>query len=144
MLGLCQPMIDVVLGAGIFEGMRSEGLLVGDHLSDFHRRPGVASGIGEVGSVVGKNRVELVRDGLDQPAQEIRGVAARDCLAELDKDELRGPVDGDEEIELAFGGSDLGDIDMEIADRIGLELPLLGRLPFNLGQPLGPEPAFAR
>ncbi len=26
MLGLCQPMIDVVLGAGVFEGMRPDGL----------------------------------------------------------------------------------------------------------------------
>ena len=80
--------------------MRSEGRLLGDHLPDFHRRPGVASGIGEVGSVVGKNRVDLVRDGLDQPAQEICGVASRDRLAELDKGKLRRPVDGDEEIEL--------------------------------------------
>ena len=88
-----------------------------------------------MGSVVGKNRVDLVRDGLDQPAQEICGVAARDRLAELDKGELRGSVDGDEEIEFALGGSNLGDIDMEIADRVGLELPLLGGLSFNLGQP---------
>ena len=128
MLRLCQPVVDIVDGAGIFEGMRSEGLLVGDHLPDFHRRPGVASGIGEVGSVVGKNRVNPVRDSLDQPAQEICGVASRDRLAELDKGELRGPVDRDEEIELALGGSNLGDIDMEIADRIGLELPLRERL----------------
>ena len=26
MLGLCQPMIDVVLGAGVFEGVRPNGL----------------------------------------------------------------------------------------------------------------------
>jgi hypothetical protein len=37
MLRLCQPVVDLVDGAGIFEGMRSEGLLVGDHLPDFHR-----------------------------------------------------------------------------------------------------------
>ena len=61
MLRLRQPVIDIVEGAGIFEGMRSEGLLLGDHLPDFHRRPGVASGIGEVGCVVGKDRVDLVR-----------------------------------------------------------------------------------
>jgi hypothetical protein len=64
-------VVDIVDGAGICEGMRSEGLLLGDHFPDFHRRPGVASRIGEVGSVVGKDRVDLVRDGLDQPAQEV-------------------------------------------------------------------------
>ena len=75
----------------------SEGLLLGDHLPDFHLRPGVASGIGEVGSVIGKDRVDLVRDGLNQPTQEVCGVAPRDRLAEFDKGELRGPVDGDKE-----------------------------------------------
>jgi hypothetical protein len=38
--------------------------------------------------------------------------------------ELRGPVNGYEEIEPAFGGADLSDVDVEIADRIGLELAL--------------------
>ena len=123
MLRLRQPVVNIIGGEGIFEGMRSEGLLLGDHLPDFHRRPGVASGISEVGSVVGEDRVDLVRDGLDQPTQEICGVAPRDRLAEFDKGELRGPVDGDKEIELALGGSNLRDVDMEIADRIDLEPP---------------------
>ena len=135
MLRLRQPVVNIIGGAGIFEGMRSEGLPLGDHLPDFHRRPGVASGIGEVGSVIGKDRVDLVRDGLNQPTQEVCGVAPRDRLAEFDKGELRGPVDGDKEIELALGGSNLRDVDMEIADRIGLELPLGRGLAFDLGQP---------
>ena len=86
-----------------------------------------------MGSVVGKDRVDLVRDGLNQPTQEVCGVAPRDRLAEFDKGELRGPVDGDKEIELALGGSNLRDVDMEIADRIGLELPLGRGLAFDLG-----------
>ena len=135
MLRLRQPVVNIIGGAGIFEGMRSEGLPLGDHLPDFHRRPGVAMGIGEVGSVVGKDRVDLVRDGLNQPTQEVCGVAPGDRLAEFDKGELRGPVDGDKEIELALGGSNLRDVDMEIADRIGLELPLGRGLAFDLGQP---------
>jgi hypothetical protein len=68
--------------------------------------------------------VDLVRDSLDQSTQEVCGVAPRDRLAEFDKGELRGPVDGDKQIELAPCGSNLRDVDMEIADRIGLELPL--------------------
>jgi hypothetical protein len=35
---------------------------------------------------------------------------------QFDEGELRGPVDRDDEIELALSGSDLGDIDMEMAD----------------------------
>ena len=34
MLGLCQPVIDIVEGAGIFEGMRVEEPPAGDHLLD--------------------------------------------------------------------------------------------------------------
>jgi hypothetical protein len=35
--------------------------------------------------------------------------------------ELRGSVDGNEEVELALLRPDLGDVDMEVADRITLE-----------------------
>ena len=43
-------------------------------------------------------------------------------------------IDRDEEIELAFAGAQLGRIDVEIPDRIGLE-PFLGRLvAIRLGQ----------
>ena len=53
---------------------------------------------------------------------------------EFDIGELAGAIDGDEEIELAFGGLHLGDVDMEVADRVALEL-LLGRLvALDLGQ----------
>ena len=54
MLGLGQAMIDIVEGAGIFKGMREEGLLVGDHVPDFGGGPGIAGGIRcEAGPVVG-------------------------------------------------------------------------------------------
>jgi hypothetical protein len=58
------------------------------------------AGRGEVGSVVGKDRVDLVRDGGDQATQEVPGGATRYLLVQLDDSELRGPVDGDDEIEL--------------------------------------------
>ncbi len=53
----------------------------------------------------------------------------------LDKGELARTVDGDQQIKPAFLGADLGDVDMKVADRVGLE-PLLGRLvPVGLRQP---------
>ena len=74
MLWLRQPVVNIIGGAGIFEGMRSEGLLLGDHLPDFHRRPGVARG--SVKWVpLSVRTVDLVRDGLYQPTQEVCGVA---------------------------------------------------------------------
>ena len=69
-----------------------------------------------MGSVVGKDRVDLVRDGGDQSTQEVCGVAPRDRLAEFDEGKLRGPVDRDEEIEFALGGSNLGNLDPRLRE----------------------------
>ena len=48
MLGLGQPMIDIIEGAGVFEGMGEERLAVSDHLLDLDWGPGFAGWIGEV------------------------------------------------------------------------------------------------
>ena len=91
-LGLCQPVVNIVEGAGVFEGMREEGLLVGDHVPDFGRGPGIGGGIGEVGPVVGEDGVNAIGDSLDEAAQEVRGHAARDFLMQFDDRELRGAI----------------------------------------------------
>ena len=51
---------------------------------------------------------------------------------------LGGAVDGDEEIELALGGLHLGDVDVEVADRIGLELLANQLVAFDLRQTADP------
>ena len=96
-----------------------------------------ASGIGEVGSVVGQDDVDLVRNGFDEMTQEIAGVAPLGRLREARRRRICCPIDSDEHIELAFGGLHLGDIDMEEADRIALELRL-GSLSLYLGKRLIP------
>jgi hypothetical protein len=127
-------MIDVVLGAGVFEGMRPDGLSGVEGCLDVGRCRTRVARRGEVGSVIGEDGVDLVRDGGDQAAQEVPGCAARHLLMEFNESELRGSIDGDEEIEFALGGSNLGDIDMEIADRVRLEFPLGGGFAFDLRQ----------
>lgn len=49
--------------------------------------------------------------------------------------DLVGAVDGDEEVELAFSGTDFGDVDMEVADRVGLEALPGAFVAFDLRQP---------
>ena len=75
-LGLCQPMIDVVLGAGVFEGVRPDefsSLRGGPEVR--RRRARIAWG-GEASSVVGEDGMDLVSDGGDRAAQEVpRGAA---------------------------------------------------------------------
>ena len=59
-LGLGQPVLDIELGAGIFEGVSPEAFAVGD--GQLNVRHGRAAGAwrGEVDAVVGENRVRLV------------------------------------------------------------------------------------
>ena len=127
-------MIDIVEGAGVFEDMRAEELSLGDHRLDPGGGPGFAGGIGEVGSVIGEDGV----DGFDEAAQELRGGAARHFLMQFDEGELRRPINGDDEMELALSGSNLGDVDMEIADRVSFKFTLGRRFAFDLWQPRDP------
>ena len=112
--------------------MRVEELPAGDHLLDLGWGPGFAGGVGEVGSVVGEGGMDPIGDSLDETAQEVRGRAARHLPVQFDEGEFGGPLNRDDEMELALRGSDIGDVDMEIADRVGLELALQRGFAFDL------------
>ena len=131
-------MIDVVLGAGVFEGVRPDGFSGVESCLDVRRGRTRIAWRGEVGSIVGEDSVDLIRDGGDQPAQEVPGRAARHLLMQLDESELRGSIDCDKPVELAFCGSDFGDVEMKIADRVGLEFAFGGDFAFDLWQPGDP------
>ncbi len=124
---LGQSVINVGEGAGVFKRVRSERLTLHDHLADFGGGPDFTLRIGEVDAVVGQNGVDFVGHRLDQAAQEVgRGACCCLCV-QLGEGELACAVDGDEEVELALGSLYLGDVDMEVADGVGLE-GFLGRL----------------
>ena len=138
MIGLGQPMFDVVLGAGIFEGVRPNelsGLQGGLDVRGCRTRVAWRR---EVSSVVGEDRVDLVGDGGDQAAQEVPRGAARHLLVQLDEGELRRSVDGDDEVEFALRSSNFGEVDMKIADWIGLEFAFGRGYAFDLRQPRDP------
>ena len=135
MLRLGQAMVDVGKGASVLEGVRSERLFAFDHVADLGRAPGGAAGIGEVGAVVGEHGVDFVGHCLDEGPQEVGGGARGGFYMQFGEGELGGPVDRDEQVEPAFGGLDLGDVDMEIANWIALELPLARRVALDIGQP---------
>ena len=56
-------------------------------------------------------------------------------LMQLVEGKFRRPVDRHEHVELAFGCADFGNVDMEIADWVGLERLLVGFTALHLGQP---------
>jgi hypothetical protein len=66
--------------------------------------------------------VAPVGNGLQEAAEEVGGDALRGALMELGEGELRGPVDGYEEVDPALLGADLGDVEVEVAERVGLRL----------------------
>ena len=82
--------------------------------------------------------MDLVRDGGDQAAQEVPRGAARHLLVQLDEGELRRSVDGDDEVELALRSSNLGNVDMKIADWISLEFAFDGGFAFDLRETRDP------
>ena len=132
---LGEPVLDVELGAGELEGMAEEWLLVSQHLLDVPGRPAIASGLREVRAVVGEHGMDPVGDGCGEGAQEVAGDTARGLLLQLGEGELRGPVDGNKEMELTLFGPDLGDVDVEVADRVGLELRAARLVTFGVRQP---------
>ena len=126
MLHLCAPVLDAVLVAAHVEHVRhvAGGWTVG-----------VARREGELDAVVCQDGVDLVGERLDHPFQKGRRRSPSGLLDQLHNGEFARSINGDIEIELAFGGLDLGDINVEIPDRIGLEALLGGLVALDLWQP---------
>jgi len=79
--------------------------------------------------------VDFVGDSHDQSLQKGRCCMSVSFLMELGESELRCAIDCDEQMELALLSTDLGDIDVEVADRIALERLLAPRLAFDRREP---------
>ena len=114
MVRLRQTVLDVVCFA--------------DHVEPHLTRLGgvaVTRLVGELDAVVGQDRVDAVRHGCQQVFEELSRGSPVSLVDQLGDRELAGAVDADEQIQLAFGGLHLSDIDVEEADRVALEaLPL--------------------
>lgn len=78
--------------------------------------------------------MDLVGDGRDQAQQEVSGDGGGGLLVQLDEGEFRGAVDSDEHMQLALFGSHLGNVDVEVADRVAPELPLRRPVALDIGQ----------
>lgn len=65
--------------------------------------------------------MDRVRHGLDEGAEGISNDKSCHLLVQLDKRKLGDAVDRDQEVEPTFCGLDFGNIDVEIALRVGFE-----------------------
>jgi glycosyltransferase involved in cell wall biosynthesis len=89
----------------------------------------------ELNAGVGQNGVDLVWKGSNQGFLE-RGSRRPACpLRQLNESKIARAINGDVEVELSLRGLDLGDVDVEIADRISLELLPGWLVAFDIGQP---------
>jgi hypothetical protein len=137
-LRLRGAMIDPGLRAGELEGVGPEEFSLRQSFLDLRDRRASRPWRRELDAVVGQHGVDLVGHGFEETAEEVGRDPRRGFLVQLDEGELRGAVDGDEQVELALLGPDLGDVDMEVADRVALELALVGLVAVDLRQPADP------
>ena len=109
MVGLCQAMFDTMKLTSPVEGMAAQhggGALA------------VLRQVGELDAVIGEHGMDRIGHSLDQGVEKSRGDLGVGSFGKLDEGKLRGPVDGDEQMELAFLGAHFGDIDVEITDGV--------------------------
>ncbi len=112
MIGLGQAMLDAVSQAGPVEGMAApacSGAIT------------ILRQVGELDTVVGQYSVDPERDGRHQFFEEGPGCCTRGLLHQPGEGVFGGPVHRHEEIEFAFLGADLSDIDVEVANGVALE-----------------------
>ena len=136
MLDLGQPVINVVSGASTLESMAPEQLSFRSHLLDVRRCPALTSWISKLNAVVSENRVDGVGNRCNKIVQELLRDGSCSPLVKFNMGKLDGPVDGHEKMKLAFCGSDFGNVDMEVAYWVSLELLLRSLVAFDLWQPL--------
>ena len=115
-----EPMVDTVLGAREVKGVRPKALTGREHLPNLANTP-AATWLRELKAVVGEHGVDPVRDVFKEPAEEVRRDPSGRAIVEFRKGELADPIDGHEQIQLALLGPDLGEIDVDVAQRIGFE-----------------------
>ncbi len=121
MIEFGEPVLDIVLSAGQVKSMGSEGLVACEHRPNLRNAP-AALGRTELKAAVREHGVDVKRHPFDESAQEIRGDPARRPFMQFRERELADPIDGDEQIQLALLSPDLREVDVDVPERIGLEL----------------------
>ncbi len=89
----------------------------------------------ELNAVIGENGVDLIGHGLKHVLQELPGRLSVSSCNELSDGEFGRSVNAHKKVELAFGRLYLGDVDMEEADGVALELLALGLIAIHVRQP---------
>lgn len=108
-------------GQTVFDAVGSTDLVEAVNAITCSPAIAIARQIGELDAVIREHDVNPVWYGRDQGFQEAYGRWPISLLMQLDEGELRGAIDRNKEVEFALLGTNLGDVDVEIPDRVGLE-----------------------
>ena len=109
-----------------------------DHVEAHGTRPGriaITGLVSELDPIVGQDGVDPARDDAQEMFEEFPGCLPIGFPDELCDSELAGPIDGDEEIQLAFSSLDLGNIDVKKADGIAFETLSSGLVSLDIRKP---------
>ncbi|EZQ13534.1 hypothetical protein CF98_27020 [Halopseudomonas bauzanensis] len=124
MVDFGEPVPDAVLIAGSIEDVVEPIFVTGV--------------VGELDAVVRQHGVDGVGELRDEIAQKLGCIHLAGFGIELSEGELGRAVDGREQAQLALGRLDIGDVDMEVADRVACEPFLVGLSPSISGSRLIP------
>ena len=97
-----------------------------DHLEAHGTRQGRISTtalFGELDAVIGQDGMDPVRNDTQEIFKEFPCCIPVGFFDQLCDSEFACPVDGNEEVQLAFSGLDFGNIDMKEPNRIAFETP---------------------
>lgn len=129
--------LDLAIGPGVI-GVREpvfNGMFITDTCKDMCEGRFVVFPISDLDPVIGQNDMDAIGHGRDQMTEELCGGRFRGAWMQLRIGELRGAVDGHEWAELSCFGPHFGEINVEVSERVPLELVLLGRVSLNPRQP---------
>ena len=98
-------------------------------------RDAIARRFGKLDPVIGQYRVNLVGHDFEQVFKEFLSRLATYLLHQLCHREFTGSINGCKKIELAFLCSDLCHVDVEVSNRVLLELLSLGLVAIDVRQP---------
>lgn len=107
-------------------------------VEDVRKRVPVFLTVGELNPVISEHGVQLVRRRLDEVAQKLCGDQLRRAWVQFGVGDLTGAVNRHEQIQLPFFGSDLGNINVEVPQRIVFERFSCGLLPICCWESIDP------
>ena len=117
--------------------------LLADALKDVLQGVSIALAVGELNAVISEHGGNLVGDGGHQVAEELGGDHVVGLFVPLGIGKFARTVNGDKQVELAFFRADRRDVDMDVAQGIGLELLLRRCITFHRRQAVDAVPLQA-